>query len=98
MAFIWGNNQLLAGLVLISLAVFLKTTGRKGFMLWIPMIVMSLVTFTSLGQSIYTIINAWIITGSIDPLTQGLQLIFAILLVVLGNQRSFFKFKKVQEA
>lgn len=30
-------NQLLAAMVLISLAVFLKVTGRKGFMLYIPM-------------------------------------------------------------
>ncbi|MBS5115081.1 MAG: carbon starvation protein A [Erysipelotrichaceae bacterium] len=93
-----ASNQLLAGLVLISLAVFLKTTGRKGFMLWIPMIVMLIVTFTSLGQSIYTIINAWIITGSIDPLTQGLQLIFAILLVVLGINVAFSNLKKFKEA
>ena len=32
-------NQLLSALVLITLAVFLRATGRKGFMLWVPMCV-----------------------------------------------------------
>ncbi|MFR7995628.1 MAG: carbon starvation CstA family protein [Clostridium sp.] len=32
-------NQLLSVLVLITLAVFLKSTKRKGFMLWAPMAV-----------------------------------------------------------
>lgn len=32
-------NQLLSALVLITLAVFLKSTKRKGFMLWAPMAV-----------------------------------------------------------
>ena len=40
-------NQLLSALVLITLAVFLKTTNRKGFMLWGPMVMMLCVTFTS---------------------------------------------------
>ncbi len=93
-----ASNQLLSALVLISLSVFLKTTGRKGFMLWIPMCIMLVVTMTSLGQSIYAIIVAWQTTGSIDLLTQGLQLFFAVLLVVLGLIVAFSNFKKLKEA
>ena len=43
-------NQLLAALVLIALAVFLKTTGRTGWTLYIPMFAMLAVTFTALIQ------------------------------------------------
>lgn len=93
-----ASNQLLSALVLISLSVFLKTTGRKGFMLWIPMCLMLVVTFTSLGQSIYGIVMAWLTTGSIDLMTQGLQLVFAVLLVVLGAIVAFSNFKKLKEA
>ncbi len=93
-----ASNQLLSALVLISLSVFLKTTGRKGFMLWIPMCIMLVVTMTSLGQSIYAILVAWQTTGSIDLLTQGLQLFFAVLLVVLGLIVAFSNFKKLKEA
>ena len=49
-------NQLLSALVLISLAVFLKTTGRKGFMLYIPMVVMFCVTLTALVEAVYAIV------------------------------------------
>src|SRR5699024_10911617 len=38
-------NQLLASLVLIALAVFLRTTGRTGWTLYVPMCMMLLVTF-----------------------------------------------------
>ena len=40
-------NQLLAALVLIALAVFLKTTGRTGWTLYAPMFIMLAVTFTA---------------------------------------------------
>ena len=40
-------NQLLASLVLIALSVFLLTTGRKGWMLYAPMCIMLVVTFTA---------------------------------------------------
>ena len=49
-------NQLLSALVLITLAVFLKSTKRKGFMLWAPMVVMLSVTFTALVQAIWGIV------------------------------------------
>lgn len=91
-------NQLLSALVLISLSVFLKVTGRKGFMLWIPMTIMLVVTLSSLGLSIYKIINAWMLTGTIDFATSGLQLIIAILLVVLGVIVAFYDLKKLKKA
>ena len=81
-------NQLLSAMVLISLAVFLKTTGRKGFMLYIPMSVMFCVTLTALVQAIYGIfakINAGKFVFAID----GLQLIIAIALMVLAVSVAF---------
>ena len=88
-------NQLLAAMVLISLSVFLKVTGRKGFMLYIPMCTMLVVTLSSLGLSVYNIVNAWMTTGTFDFLTSGLQLIFAILLIALGVLVAFFDFRKL---
>lgn len=76
-------NQLLSALVLITLSVFLKTTHRKGAMLWAPMFIMLAVTFTSLIQSLLAII-AKMGQGKFAFLTDGLQLIFAILLIGLG--------------
>lgn len=77
-------NQLLALIVLISLVVFLKITGRKGFMLYISMILMFIVTMTALAQSIYGIVMKIFVTGGFIFITDGLQFIVAILLVILG--------------
>lgn len=87
-------NQLLSALVLISLAVFLKTTKRKGFMLWAPMGIMLAVTFTALVQSILGIAKK-IGAGEFVFLTDGLQLIFAILLICLGFMVAVSCFKKL---
>jgi len=70
-------NQLLSALALIAVAVFLKRTNRKGFMLWIPMVFMLAVTLTALVQKIIALIG--------NP-TAGniLQLVFAVALFILG--------------
>ncbi|MDD7403869.1 MAG: carbon starvation protein A [bacterium] len=75
-------NQLLSVLALVACAVFLKKTKRQGAMLWIPMVFMMGVTFTALGMTIVKLSKAFVTTG----LTLGntLQLIFAILLLILG--------------
>lgn len=75
-------NQLLSVLALVACAVFLKKTKRQGVMLWIPMVFMMAVTFTALAMTIYKLSAAFITTG----LTLGntLQLIFAVLLLILG--------------
>ena len=71
-------NQLLAAMVLISLAVFLKVTGRKGFMLYIPMVLMFIVTMTALVQAIYGIVMKLFVTGGFVLMVDGLQLVVAI--------------------
>ena len=76
-------NQLLAALVLIALAVFLKTTGRTGWTLYIPMFVMLAVTFTALIQKTIALVSN-ISGGQATFLVDGLQFIVAILLMVLG--------------
>lgn len=75
-------NQLLSVLALIACAVFLKKTKRQGAMLWIPMVFMMAVTFTALGMTIYKLSNAFLTTGL--SLGNTLQLIFAVLLLILG--------------
>lgn len=82
-------NQLLAAMVLISLAVFLKVTGRKGFMLYIPMVLMFIVTMTALVQAIYGIVMKLFVTGGFVLMVDGLQLVLAILLVALGLMIGF---------
>ena len=82
-------NQLLAAMVLISLAVFLKVTGRKGFMLYIPMVLMFIVTMTALVQAIYGIVMKLFVTGGFVLMVDGLQLVVVILLVALGLMIGF---------
>lgn len=82
-------NQLLAAMVLVSLAVFLKVTGRKGFMLYVPMVLMFIVTMTALVQAIYAIVMKLFVTGGFMIMTDGLQLVVAVLLVALGLMITF---------
>lgn len=76
-------NQLLSALVLISLAVFLRTTGRKGWMLYVPMTFMFIVTMTALVMSVAGGI-AKLQAGSFVPMIDGLQLILALALMTLA--------------
>jgi len=87
-------NQLLAALVLIALAVFLKTTGRTGWTLYIPMFIMLAVTFTALVQKTIALV-ANIVNGQATLLVDGLQLIVAIMLMVLGVMVAFSCLKKL---
>lgn len=87
-------NQLLAALVLIALAVFLKTTGRTGVTLYAPMFIMLAVTFTALIQKAITLISN-VAAGKATLLVDGLQLIVAVLLMVLGVIVAFSCLKKL---
>lgn len=89
-------NQLLAALVLIALAVFLKTTGREGRMLYVPMTVMLLVTMTALVMAVVNIFVK-IGAGRFVFLTDGLQLIVAVLLMSLAVMVAFHCFHKLAE-
>ncbi len=89
-------NQLLAALALIAVSVFLQRTGKKNFMLIIPMYSMLLITVTSLclliNGNITKIMNN---TGSLSA--NVLQLTFAVLLLALGlivAKQSLFPNKK----
>ena len=62
-----ASNQLLGGMTMIALAVFLLAC-----------------TFTSLVQSIIGCVNALAAGGAAVIATSGLQLVFAILIVILG--------------
>ena len=88
-------NQLLSALVLITLCVFLKVTGRSNKMLFPPLVIMLCVTFTALVQRLIamvkaiqnaasTTIPAGETTWGAVFIANGLQLIIAILLIILG--------------
>ncbi len=88
-------NQLLSALVLLTLCVFLKVTGRSNKMLFPPLIIMFCVTFTALAQRFMAMVkaiqNAAAVTIPAGETTwgavfiaNGLQLIIAVLLIALG--------------
>ena len=83
-------NQLLSALALIACAVYFKKTDRKGWMLWVPMVIMLCVTLTALIQKIIALIS--------DP-TPGnlLQLFFAIALFILGVIVAILGLKRLAE-
>jgi carbon starvation protein, predicted membrane protein len=87
-------NQLLAALVLIALAVFLKTTGRTGWTLYFPMGMMLVVTFTALIQKTVALVKN-VASGQATFLVDGLQLIVAILLMVLGVMVAYSCIRKL---
>ena len=76
-------NQLLSALVLTGLAVFLKATGRKGWMLYAPMTIMFVVTMTALIQAVIRIVRAWM-DGTFVWMIHGLQFVVAAALIVLA--------------
>ena len=88
-------NQLLASLVLIAISVFLLTTGRKGWMLYAPMCIMLVVTFTALIQAVIGIFRKIFVTGGFVFMIDGLQLIVALLLMALGLMVAVSCFKKL---
>ena len=88
-------NQLLSVLALVACAVFLKKTKRQGCMLWIPMVFMMAVTFTALGMTITKLSKALLSTGL--DLGNTLQLVFAVLLLILGVLVAIQGVKKLLE-
>ena len=89
-------NQLLAALVLIALAVFLKTTGRQGWMLYVPMGTMLVVTMTALVMAVGNIFTK-MGAGKFVFLTDGLQLIVAVLLMALAVLVAYHCLRKLVE-
>ena len=87
-----ASNQLLGGMTMITIAVFCKVTGRKGWMLYVPVAFLLCSTFTSLVQSLIGCVVAISTYGLFGTTaagvsvlaTSGIQLVFAVLLVVLG--------------
>ena len=76
-------NQLLSSLVLISLTVFLRTRGRKGWMLYVPMTFMFVATMMALIMSAYGLAMK-LDTAEFVFMTDGLQLIIATALMILA--------------
>ena len=97
-------NQLLSALVLITLCVFLKVTGRSNKMIFPPLIIMLCVTFTALVQRFLAMVKAISAAASTAIpagettwgavfIANGLQLILAVLLIVLGLTIAIHSFK-----
>ena len=102
-------NQLLSALVLSTLCVFLKVTGRSNKMLFPPLVIMLCVTFTALVQRLIAMVkaisNAAAVTIPAGETTwgavfiaNGLQLILAVLLIVLGLNIVFHSFSAYKKA
>ena len=87
-------NQLLAAMVLIAIAVVLKTTGRTGWTLHAPMFIMLAVTFTALVQKVIALVGN-VVNGKATFLVDGLQLIVAAALMVLGVCVAYSCLKKL---
>ena len=94
-----ASNQLLSALAFLACAVFLKRTKRKSFMLWVPLVTMSAVTFTALIITIWKLASGiaggtyrWVagMTTTVDGASvltawgAGMQLVFAVLILALG--------------
>ena len=79
-----ASNQLLGGMTMITLAVFCKCTGRKGAMLYVPVAFLLVCTFTSLAMSIMGCVSALSAGTAASVFNSALQLVFAVMLVVLG--------------
>ena len=97
-------NQLLSALVLITLCVFLKVTGRSNKMISPPLVIMLCVTFTALVQRFLAMVKAISAAASTAIpagettwgavfIANGLQLILAVLLIVLGLTIVIHSFK-----
>ncbi len=95
-------NQLLSALVLVTLSVFLKVTGRDNKMVFPPLVIMLAVTGTALVEKTIALVNAFS-AGTGTFMVEGLQLILAVLLMVLGvtivvnSLRAYFHAKKDSE-
>ncbi|MGN0371315.1 MAG: carbon starvation protein A [Enterocloster sp.] len=85
-------NQLLSALALIACAVFLKRTHRQGVMLWGPMVIMLGVTFTALVLKISALTRA---LSQQFVFGNALQLVFAVLLLILGFIVAFEGIRKL---
>ncbi|MDR3341543.1 MAG: carbon starvation protein A [Treponema sp.] len=89
-------NQLLAALALIACAVFLKKTKRQGTMLYVPMFAMLVVTFAALAITIQNK-GSKLFNGTFKFGVDGLQFIFAILLLALGIMVAISGVSKLME-
>ena len=88
-------NQLLSALALIACAVFFKSTKRQGWMLWVPMIIMLVVTLVALTLTIVSKTQLLFGGTSANMVGDGLQLTFAVALFALGVTVAFQGLKKM---
>lgn len=72
----------------------LKTTGRTGWTLYFPMGMMLVVTFTALIQKTIALVKN-VAAGQATFLVDGLQLIVAVLLMVLGVMVAYSCIRKL---
>ena len=91
------------------MCVFLKVTGRSNKMLFPPLVIMLCVTFTALVQRLMAMVKAISNAASVTIpagettwgavfIANGLQLILAVLLIVLGLNIVFHSFSAYKKA
>jgi carbon starvation protein len=97
-------NQLLAGLSLLAVCVWLGKIGKKNGMFYIPMAFMTVATITSLVITFKTKLSELLGGQSADALGATLQVIFSAILIVLAvvlvieGLRTLAKIKKEKSA
>ncbi len=97
-------NQLLAGLSLLAVCVWLGKIGKKNGMFYIPMAFMTIATVTSLVITFKNKLAELLGGQSADALGATLQVVFAAILIVLAvvlvieGLRTLAKIKKEKSA
>jgi len=94
-------NQLLSALVLITLCVFLKVTGRSNKMIFPPLVIMLCVTFTALVQRFLAMVKAISAAASTaipaGETTWGAVFIVLGLTIVIHSFKSYAKSERNSE-
>ena len=79
-----ASNQLLSVFAFLACAVFLKRCKKVRWFMYIPLGVMLAVTFTALEITVYQKLVNLITATSTNYFGDSIQLVFAILIIVLG--------------
>lgn len=84
-------------ILVLSFAVFLKKTKRRGWMLYLPMTAMLVLTFCALGLTIRSLLGK-LSDGTFIAASDGLRLVFAALLLGLGFVAAFSGIKQIRRS
>ncbi len=79
-----ASNQLLSVFAFLACAVYLKRTKKVRWFMYAPLGVMLAVTFTALSATVVQKASALLTATTLDAFGDSLQLVFAVLILILG--------------